>query len=336
MRLRLALMAVVLPFVVAASCSDSANTPGATPTMEALHDPSSVGPYAVGLTTMRLERPSNADGTPRVMETLVWYPRATGAPGSDPVLGADPVAAGAFPIVIYSHGSGGRPGYQSFLTEHLASHGFVVAAPPHPGNTADDCMFCGMDSIIASASERPDDVTFVLDQIIALKADPASRLGAIIDPERTAIVGHSFGGWTAAYVAAGMDGAATRFDAAVAQAPGLPQVLVGRAAKMTAPLLLIGAVKDEVVDPVTVRQLYDALPTTTPHAYASLPEGHHLSFVDGCYGCTEALTEARGWELINRYTTAWLYVYVYGDAQYEEFLQAVPPEAVVVGQSASR
>ena len=101
---------------------------------------------------------------------------------------------------------------------------------------------------------------------------------------------------------------------------------------MTAPVLLIEAAKDEIVDPATVRQLYDAIPASTAKEYVSLPEGHHLSFVDRCLGCTEALTEERGWELINRYTTAWLYVHVYGDARYEEFLAAVPPDALVIGE----
>ncbi len=47
-----------------------------------------------------------------------------------------PPAAGDFPLVIYSHGNGGLRYVSAFLTEHLASHGFVVMAPDHTGNTA--------------------------------------------------------------------------------------------------------------------------------------------------------------------------------------------------------
>jgi len=291
-----------------------------------VHDPAATGPYAVGVTTVTLERPSTADGTVRTLETVIWYPREGGSAGSDPVTDAPPATPGGpFPIVVYSHGSGGKPLYQTFLTEHLASHGFVVAAPPHPGNTSDDCFPCGPESILASARERPADVTFVLDQVIAMGADPNSPLGAIVDPERTAIVGHSFGGWTAIYVAA--DG---RFDAAVSQAPGQPDILVGRAPKVAVPVMIIGAGKDELVPADGVQRLYDALTGAAAKQYVSLPEGHHLSFVDRCLGCTDALTEQRAWELINRYTTAWLYVQVKGDGRYDAYLGSVEPDALVV------
>ena len=49
-----------------------------------------------------------------------------------------PVAAGArFPVVLFSHGGGRRPGTplgHGDLLLHLARQGFIVVAPFHPGN----------------------------------------------------------------------------------------------------------------------------------------------------------------------------------------------------------
>ncbi len=317
---------VVLVASVAAACASDAPAASRTPTATALIDPAQPGPYAVGLRHITFERPSNADGSPRVMDTWVWYP-AEGVPGSEePEENAAPASSGGpFPIVIYSHGSGGQPNYQSFMTVHLASHGFVVAAPPHPGNTSADCFPCSSsDILVKSARERPTDVTFVLDQMIALHADESSDLGRIIDPERTAIVGHSFGGWTALYVAP-----ESRFDAVVAHAPGLPQVLVGGAPKVTVPLMLIASGRDGIVDINTVTQYWDALGDIAKE-YVTLPEGTHLSYIDRCGGCDGDLPEARGHELIRRYTTAFLYVHILGDPRYEQFLAADLPDATVL------
>jgi predicted dienelactone hydrolase len=228
-----------------------------------------------------------------------------------------------FPVVIYSHGSGGRPDFQQYLTVHLASHGFIVAAPPHPGNTNDDCFPCTTASILPSARERPADVTFALDQLIAMKGNAASDLGRIIDPERTAIVGHSFGGWTALYVAAD-----DRFDAAVAQAPGSPQLLTQRAAGVETPLMIIASEQDEVVPIEQVYEYWSGLGAIEKRLVI-LPEGVHLNYVDRCFGCREGLPEERGHELIRRYTAAWLYVHVLADGRYAPYLEADPPDAIL-------
>ena len=47
---------------------------------------------------------------------------------------------------MFSHGSCGFPGQSPFLTETLASWGFVVAAPPHPGNTTAELATCDDDT----------------------------------------------------------------------------------------------------------------------------------------------------------------------------------------------
>ena len=323
---RACLAVMAFATILLAACGGDGSS-AKTPAPPALRDPAARGPYNVALTKMTFERPANADGTPRKLETWIWYP-TTGTPGdATPVIDAPPATSGGpFPIVIFSHGNGGQPQFHKYFTEHLASWGFIVAAPPHPGDTSADCSPCGASKLVPSARERPADVTLVLDKLIALKDDPSQPLGKIVDPTRSTLAGHSFGGWTAIFAAP--DG---RFNAVVAMAPGAPEILLGRGAKITVPTLILGGDKDEIVNPAGVRRLFDAIPATTAKTYVSFPEGHHLTFIDKCLGCTAALTEERGHELVNRYTTAFIETYVMKDDRYAHYLtEDVAPEAVII------
>ncbi len=117
-------------------------------------------------------------------------------------------------------------------------------------------------------------------------------------------------------------------------APGLPETLVARAEDVRAPVLLIGGGQDALVPPDSVRKLYNALPGGTK-TYVSLPEGRHTSFADRCFGCTDALSEQRGHDLINRYATAFLETYVTKDDRYARYLREdVAPDATIVHDAA--
>ena len=74
------------------------------------------------------------------------------------VVGAplDP-SGGPYPVVLFSHGSCGYPAQSLFLTPLLASRGFIVVAPPHPGNTIFELSTCGTPAAQAAAfsSGRP-------------------------------------------------------------------------------------------------------------------------------------------------------------------------------------
>ena len=90
------------------------------------------------------------------------------------------------PVVVFSHGNGGIRWQSLFLTERLAAHGYVVAAPDHAGNTLWD------DSAPRSlvASTRPLDVAAAFDFVV-------DQYGDCVDEDAGyAVVGHSFGGWT--------------------------------------------------------------------------------------------------------------------------------------------
>ncbi len=322
-----ALCVLALAALLAGACGGGGGA--AQDAAPALRDPGGPGPYAAGVTNMTFERPSSADGSPRRLDTMFWYPADGG--GGDGARRDAPAAAtgGPFPVVVFSHGSGGQPRAYTFFAEHLASWGYVVVAPPHPGNTSEDCTVCDSANLVASARERPGDMTAALDGVLALRDDPLQPLGKVVDPARTAIAGHSFGGWTAVFVAPG-----GRFNAAIALAPGLPATLLARAESVRVPVLLIAGGKDQIVPEGSVRKLFDALPATIDKRYVLLPAGTHLSFVETCFGCDDALSEERGHESTNRYATAFLQVHLAGDARYAQYLDRPdPPDAVLVAPS---
>jgi predicted dienelactone hydrolase len=112
------------------------------------------------------------------------------------------VRSGRHPLIAFSHGYGGHRRQSTFLCTHLASHGYVVAAVDHTGNTVFDVLHTVMQ--LAAGGPRPDtdatlrefielrpaDVSFMLDQMLA------SEFGSVIDAARIGMAGHSFGGWT--------------------------------------------------------------------------------------------------------------------------------------------
>jgi predicted dienelactone hydrolase len=327
------LLAIALFAIAIAACGGGGAATSSTPSPAALRDPAERGPYVVGLTKMTFERPSTIDGSPRSLETWIWYPSAATNPADGAAItdAAPESQGGPFPVVIFSHGSGGQPNFYTYFTEHLASWGFVVVAPPHPGNTSADCSSCTGASIITSARERPGDIDLVLDRVAAIHADTSQPLGRIIDPSRIAIAGHSFGGWTAVFTATD-----PRFSAVVAMAPALPETLIARASGITAPILLLSGAKDEIVPPESVAKLGAALPPATT-TYVSFPEGRHNTFLDRCLGCgAGALAEQRGHDLVNRYATAFLETYVIKDARYAHYLaEDVAPDALIVHDAAA-
>lgn len=137
----------------------------------------------------------------RPLQTTVWYPAASGAKESPwtvaifaagrNALDAPMAAAPArLPLVVVSHGTGGSAVTLAWLAETLASHGYIVAAVNHHGNTAaeDEPRLEGT----LVWWDRPRDLTVLIDK---LTSDP--RLGPRIDTGRIGVAGFSLGGYAA-------------------------------------------------------------------------------------------------------------------------------------------
>lgn len=98
-------------------------------------------------------------------------------------------AGGPFPLVILSHGFAITAGSYGWLAEHLASHGMVVVAPHHRESLDPGALW-------QSTHDRPRDVQLVL-SFVDEAVRPGGELEDVVDGETVAVVGHSYGGYTA-------------------------------------------------------------------------------------------------------------------------------------------
>ncbi len=117
---------------------------------------------------------------------------------------------GPFPVIIFSHGLGGsRDGYE-YLGRHWASCGYVSVHVQHLGSDSavwqDAPMGEKMQAMqrstmnLQNAVNRPQDVSFAIDQMTKLNAEEGPFRGRL-DLERVAVAGHSFGAYTTLAVA---------------------------------------------------------------------------------------------------------------------------------------
>jgi predicted dienelactone hydrolase len=162
------------------------------------------GPFQVGYRTLEFTYDADGDEEERTIKLSIWYPTedASGEPGSylglldDPLVFtnaalAPSVYGESYPVHVHSHGHQGFAGSSNFLMRHFASHGWVVAAPDHRGNTL-------IDNIEPRPSwmytVRPSDITASLDTLANLPVD--DPLASKLATERVLMSGHSYGGYT--------------------------------------------------------------------------------------------------------------------------------------------
>jgi predicted dienelactone hydrolase len=290
-------------------------------------DPRQPGPYGVGVRTVEMTKDSVVSpGTPRVLDTIVWYPTAAGAGPVDPTLhgvvnAPMDLSAAPYPLLMFSHGSCGYPAQSTFLTPLLASYGIVVAAPPHPGNTIFDGLTnCGTTSaLIASLQERPSDIIFATDQLLAASADDTSPFFDGIDPQRIGMSGHSFGGLTT-YLVTARD---ARYRIAV---PMAPATLNNSA--LTVPSLTMFGDADTVVNLNNIRAAYDR--SGAPKIEVVIAHTGHYAFSDGCFPSADCnppttLTQSEAHADVQRWVVPFVLRYLVGDLRDEPFLDNVPP-----------
>jgi predicted dienelactone hydrolase len=107
------------------------------------------------------------------------------------------------PTIVLSHGLASNPEHFAGTAAHLASHGYVVAIPQHPGSDsiqAQNFLKGTAKEIFLTREflDRPRDISFVIDE---LERRNASEFGGRLHLKAVGVGGHSFGGYTAFAVA---------------------------------------------------------------------------------------------------------------------------------------
>ncbi|BAZ16380.1 hypothetical protein NIES4071_82560 [Calothrix sp. NIES-4071] len=102
------------------------------------------------------------------------------------------------PVIVISHGVGTDSSNFEYLGSHLASHGFAVIVPNHPGSDTKQLssLMKGSANEVAEPSEfynRPLDIKFVLDE---LQQRNKSAFRGRLNFEEVGVFGQSFGGYT--------------------------------------------------------------------------------------------------------------------------------------------
>ncbi len=284
-------------------------------------DTRQLGPFGAGARTITFTKPSAVNpAVTRTLNTAIWYPAVTDGLPTDPNFHAAKNApldasGGPYPILMFSHGSCGYPLQSTFMTPLIASYGFIVVAPPHPGNTITDYPTCGTPAAqLASATERPEDIIYVLDQMLQENQNPSSPFFGAIDAARIGMSGHSFGGYTT-YVVADRD---ARIVVALPMAPavlGTPP--------LTMPSLTMFGDIDAVVDTPSIVDAYDA--GTPPKYLVQIHNTGHYAFSNLCFASPDCdppatLTQAEAHDDVLRWIVPFLKVYLAGDASFRPFL----------------
>lgn len=186
------------------------------------------GEYKVGVRTLELVHKNQIDilkskaGVEamydRPLKVEVWYPAELASDAKelvtyDQVLGAsnDPkrplipfqflgratrdakpkTNSGAFPLIVVSHGYLGSRLLMTYLTENLASKGYVVVAIDHTESTYRDAA-----PFPSTLLNRAKDILFTLNEIATLSANNSgSFLAGLADANNTALIGYSMGGY---------------------------------------------------------------------------------------------------------------------------------------------
>jgi predicted dienelactone hydrolase len=261
-------------------------------------------------------------------KVAVWYPAAgpeephAYTRSNNGFLGsvardAPPAACPRVPLVLFSHGLGGCALQSIFLTEELARHGYVVAAPDHA-----DAVTCGIDDEGLRLGNLRTDQSFLdprrwddrseigrlqdMRAAMRLVADDP-QLGRVTDVKRVGAVGHSLGGYTVLGMAGGWPSWKTpEVKAVLALSPyAAPFIVNGTLAKLGAPVMYQGAQFDFAITPSLEGPNGAYAVSAAPKYFVKLKRATHFEWTNfTCYGqpnvvaCLKARPNAT---LIDRY-----------------------------------
>lgn len=203
-----------------------------------------------------------------------------------------------YPVLIFEPGMGNIPTQYTTLIEDLASHGYVIFAIT-PTYSSDLVVFPNGRIAEATLAGKPDtaatsnlqamgnrvvsvwaqDVIFVLNQLDRLNATPGTRWNQRLDLTRLGVLGHSFGGATAAQVC--------HIDVRCKAGLDMDGVLFGDVMQtgLTRPFMVIQSDMTSCSDPAcrTFQDEVHAILRTVPHGasyHLSIKGTEHFNFSD--------------------------------------------------------
>ncbi|NVB40176.1 dienelactone hydrolase family protein [Pseudenhygromyxa sp. WMMC2535] len=250
----------------------------------------------------------------------------------------------AWPTVVFSHCHGCARFSSYTLAEHLASHGFMVAAVDHAGSTVFDELEDALPDIDEDTlATRAQDIERVIDELLdpAALNLPAAFVG-LADGERLGMFGHSFGSVTTGKVL--QDDPRVKAGVGLAapfENPLLPGVTM---ADIDDPLMLVVAVEDNSITEFgnnAIRSNFQA--ANTPAWKLEFADTGHFGFSDlaGLYdyfeaGCGEGIRQTNDEaftyldpfvvrELAAGRIAAFFGLHLLGDALARDYLEAQDP-----------
>lgn len=172
--------------------------------LPSLPDLRSRGAYTWQKRTLRLTDPRRTSQN-RSFLTDIYLPNSASTSDSSdrsPSLNSNqPIPSPNAPLIVISHGLGSDRSTYAYLAQQLASYGFVVAVPEHPGSSSQQiqALISGGANEVTAPSEfidRPLDIHYLLDQLEVLsQTDP--RFAGRINLNQVGVIGQSLGGYTA-------------------------------------------------------------------------------------------------------------------------------------------
>ncbi len=173
---------------------------------------STTGAYSVGVKTTTITSDSHPqlfsdERTARNLTLEIWYPTSQSKENavyenvtrnnhSFSIKGKASrnveIAKGKYPLVVMSHGYTGYRHLMYYLGEHLASHGYVVAAIDHTGSTNEDIDFAKAPyaGFPGTLFNRSRDQQVTLDKLFE-----HDTFGQHINKDKAGLVGYSMGGY---------------------------------------------------------------------------------------------------------------------------------------------
>ncbi len=211
---------------------------------------------------------------------------------------------GPRPVILFSHGLGGTRLTKQYLGEYWASHGYVCVHIQHAGS--DDSVWRDAPvgqrlkamrdatTILENSTNRPLDVSFVIDRLEALNDDPESPWHDRLDLEHIGLAGHSFGAFTTMAVAGQtfvgkrgqqFDMRDDRIDAVIPMSPQAPKNPAHNKlsfAKIDIPVFYMTGTKDvSIVRPEQKPEERRVAFDHTPGPEQGGPDIYLVTFTDG-------------------------------------------------------